>query len=75
MKCLNTVIPAKAGVHRPYHERIGDVANEFAHWIPAFAGMTEVKVSNCVSPIRIEIIRRQRRTQSGTSCKSGKSCF
>ena len=32
------------------HERTGSVINEFAHWIPAFAGMTGIKLPICDSP-------------------------
>ena len=47
------VTPAKAGVQKLQCERIGTMVNDSAHWIPAFAGMTEVKALNCVSTIQI----------------------
>ena len=34
-------------------ERTRNNFNDFGHWIPAFAGMTDVKRFNCVSPMTV----------------------
>ncbi len=47
------VTPAKAGVQKSQSARIGTVVNDFGRWMPAFAGITEVKALNCVSPMMI----------------------
>ncbi len=35
---------------RSLHERIGNVINEFGHWIPACAGITGIKLPICDCP-------------------------
>ena len=34
-------------------ERTRNNFNDFGHWIPVFAGMTDVKRFNCVSPMTV----------------------